>query len=76
MLKIFLLLIILLIHPVYSHDIDLEYSEYEDQVSNQLIASNHKKNKKNKSKKDKDKDKKDKKSKKNKKNGLNLNTQN
>ena len=62
MLKIFLLLILLIINPVFSHDIDSEYSEYEDQVSNQLMASNHKKNKKNKSKKDKDK--KDKKSKK------------
>jgi len=62
LIKILLLLCVLFVSPIHAHDIDTEHLEFQNQVSDKLMANNHKKNKKNKSKKKKDKnDKKNKK---------------
>ena len=50
MLKIIFILFLFL-NPAYSHDLSLEYSEFQNQISYKLIASNHKKNKKDREKK-------------------------
>ena len=51
MLKIICILFIVSFNSAYSHDLDLEYSEFQNQISYKLIASNHKKNKKDREKK-------------------------
>jgi hypothetical protein len=51
MLKIIVILLILFFNPAYSHDLDFEYSEFQNQISYKLIASSHKKNKKDREKK-------------------------
>ena len=51
MLKIICILFIVFFNSAYSHDLDLEYSEFQNQISYKLIASNHKKNKKDREKK-------------------------
>ena len=50
MLKIICILFIAFCNPVYSHDLSSEYSEFQNQISYELMASSHK-NKKNKKKK-------------------------
>ena len=48
MLKIICILFIVSFNSAYSHDLDLEYSEFQNQISYKLIANNHKKNKEKK----------------------------
>ena len=49
MLRIIFILFLFL-NPAYSHDLSSEYSEFQNQISYELMASSHK-NKKNKKKK-------------------------
>tara|TARA_Y100000389_G_scaffold17567_1_gene15337 strand:- start:13 stop:1095 length:1083 start_codon:yes stop_codon:yes gene_type:complete len=51
MLKIIIILLILFFNPAHSHDLDIEYSEFQNQISYKLMASSHKKNKKDREKK-------------------------
>ena len=51
MLKIICILFIVSFNSAYSHDLDLEYSEFQNKISYKLMASNHKKNKKDREKK-------------------------
>ena len=51
MLKIIIILLILFFNPAHSHDLDIKYSEFQNQISYKLMASSHKKNKKDREKK-------------------------
>ena len=50
MLRIICIFFIAFFNPVYSHDLSSEYSEFQNQISYELMANSHKKNKKNKKK--------------------------